>query len=94
MATNDATRRVNLWLSNDYNTYQEMVSLANDAEDQEELAENIKNFVEENNPLASDSGMYAELLNNALSEVDYNELASDFWEDRDEDEEEEDTEED
>jgi hypothetical protein len=59
-----------------------------------DLADKLKEYVEENNPLAGDSSMYADLLGAALSEVDWYEMAEHYLADIDTEEEpEEETEE-
>jgi len=45
------------------------------------LADRIKEFVEENNPLNDTSTMFADLLNSALSNVDYYEIAENIMSD-------------
>ena len=39
------------------------------------LADLIKDFVEENNPLANDASMFTDLLQSAIGNVDWNEIA-------------------
>ncbi|MAF43079.1 MAG: hypothetical protein CMI54_02765 [Parcubacteria group bacterium] len=39
------------------------------------LADTIKEFIEDTNPLLNTASMYTDLLNAALSEVDWNEIA-------------------
>lgn len=44
------------------------------------LADRIKNYVEEENPLAEDVSMYSQLLSGAISEVDFVEVAEHYLE--------------
>jgi hypothetical protein len=39
------------------------------------LADLIKDFIEENNPLANDANMYTDLLQSAIDNIDFNEIA-------------------
>jgi len=48
------------------------------------LADRIKSYVEENNPLADESTMYSDLLGAAISEVDWQEVAEHYMEDLEE----------
>lgn len=45
------------------------------------LAEQIKDYVEEQNPLGSDASLYSDLLNSAISECDFHEIATGILED-------------
>lgn len=53
------------------------------------LADTIKEFVEENNPLASEASMYSDMMSAALEEVDYYEIAENWLEEVEKEEEEE-----
>ncbi len=69
---------VALWLGNDeglYNMVQEWKEELSGQEDAKyRLAEMVKDLVEENNPI-SDATMFADLMQFAIDEVDYNEVA-------------------
>src|SRR4051812_21796931 len=83
----------NLWLSNDQNTYEYWRDLARgtwrhaEATDiltreqvaRHELAKQLKNQIEEFNPCPK-PGYYSDLLNAALSEINWHEVAEDFLE--------------
>lgn len=74
---------VNLWLNDDRGTYEYCMELAEQAErDVYTLGKLLEEFVDENNPLTT--GMYADLLGGALSEVNYYEIAEHFIEDLEE----------
>lgn len=45
------------------------------------LADLLKDFIEEMNPLADGASMFTDLLNAAISEVDWHEIAEAFLED-------------
>ena len=45
------------------------------------LADEIKEYVEDGNPLADNASMFSDLLGAALSSVDWNEVAEGFLED-------------
>ena len=75
-----------LWIDNDYGSYQYRCELVEQVkeehEDEEEqencLASSLKNWIEEQNPLADDASVFADLLNSALSEIDWQEIAENF----------------
>ena len=52
------------------------------------LADRLKDWIEEQNPLANEASMFADLMNAALSEVDWYEIAENFLEDVDKEPEE------
>jgi hypothetical protein len=100
---NYETWNVALWLGNDQGTYSLHCEMAQEAYDENDgdkgsaasdLAKKIEEFVDENNPLAGESSMFSDLLNSALSEVDYYEIAEHYLADVEETapEEEEETE--
>lgn len=76
---NYETWAVKLWLDNAHpNLYHEWLEDAKKQKDNQDhtriLADIIKEWIEENNPLNT-ANLYADLLNAALSEVDYREIA-------------------
>jgi hypothetical protein len=87
--TNYETWNVGLWIDNEQGSYNYVYSLASECfEDAEEdrynskeenaiikLAEQIKNYVEEMNPLTDDTSLFSGLLNAALGEVDWYDIA-------------------
>jgi len=79
---NYETWAVKLWLDNDeglYNMQREMAEAVN--RDKYELARAVKDFIEENNPLADTADLYTDLLNAAIGEADYYEIAEAILED-------------
>lgn len=54
-----------------------------------DLANSLKAWIEESNPLADTNSMFSDMLNAALGEVDWYELAGNFLEDVEEEVEEE-----
>jgi hypothetical protein len=91
---NYETWNVALWIDNEQSTYQMRQEWAEDAyheatADQTlsrkeraamSLSVTIKDWVEENNPLAKDASMYSDLLGAAIGEVDWHEIASNWLE--------------
>lgn len=87
--TNYETWVVALWLDNDEPTYRHWRERADEWRNadttsdywtQEEsarfnLADELRESVNESNPLADDANMYTDLLGAALSEVDWQEIA-------------------
>ena len=88
--TNYETWAVNLWLENEVASYDELRDLANRAwsnasgdsiEDRKkvaayDIADSIKNWLGELNPFADKASLWSDLLSSALSEVDYDEIAT------------------
>ncbi len=101
--TNYETWNVALWLDNDQGSYRHWRSEAQDAWDSAEatsyrtresvatrdLADRLKTDLEEGNPLADQASCYSDLLGAALSEVNWDEIASHYIADVDKEEEEE-----
>jgi hypothetical protein len=97
---NYETWLVSLWIDNDrsYHERQVMAQEAWDAAESNEistreedacysLADRLKTWIsEEDNPLIDQSSLYADLLNHALSEVNWYEIAEHFIEDVDKEE--------
>jgi hypothetical protein len=78
--TNYETWAVKLWLDNDQGTNEDMNRLGRQAIDAYKLSKQIQEFVEEGNPLPN-AGLYTDLLNGALSEVNWYEIAEAYIED-------------
>lgn len=74
--TNYETWAVNLWLDNDEHTQQMVYRLANGRLDRASAREALKDFVENEREEWRESGasMFDDLLNGALSSVDYWEI--------------------
>ncbi|MCC0178420.1 hypothetical protein I4641_15690 [Waterburya agarophytonicola K14] len=83
---NYETWAVALWIDNDYNSYQyrcelvERVKEEYEDEDEREncLTSSLKGWIEEQNPIADTSSLFTDLLNSALSKVDWQEIAENF----------------
>jgi hypothetical protein len=93
--TNYETWCVKLWLDNDQETYNYWYDMAMEAwhdNDKElepaahVLRKQLKDEINEANPLAEDASMFSDLLSAALSEVNWYEIAETYLEDLDEDE--------
>ena len=87
--TNYETWLVNLWLSNDQGTEEMMNDMAKHSKDVYSLMNEIKNFIEELNPLKDNADLFSDLLNGALSECNFYEIAEHYYNDNQEEEEEE-----
>jgi hypothetical protein len=81
--TNYETWCVNLWMDNEEGSYDYWREVAEDVWDAEDpdrsqrlLADRIRQQIEEGQPLTK--GLYADLIEAALSEVDWDEIASHF----------------
>jgi hypothetical protein len=82
--TNYETWLVPLWIDNDCGTYQQRLALVQEVqktqpEDRQarELADRLKEWIEEENP-CSESSLHRDLLGAALSEVNWLEIAEHF----------------
>ena len=99
--SNYATWNVALWIDNDQGSYSTRCEMAqecyDDADDMDDakrsLAEKLKSWVDEMNPLTGQASMFSDILSSALADVDYDEIAANFLEDVDLKEEEEEEEE-
>ena len=85
--TNYETWNVKLWMDNDeglYNYWRETTKEVIEEDDNDDalyaLSNLLKEFVEENNPLAENADMYVDLLGAAISEVNWREIASNMIE--------------
>ena len=97
--TNYETWNVALWLDNEQYTQELWSSRARELlEDEEEypnaiLQDELKEFVENINPLANDASMYSDLLGAAIDSANWYEIAESYLEDARAELEEEETEE-
>ena len=86
--TNYETWLVNLWLSNDQGTEEMINDMAKHSKDVYSLMEEIKDLIEELNPLKDNADLFSDLLNGAISECNFYEIAEHYYNDnRDEEEE-------
>jgi hypothetical protein len=80
---NYETWAVKLWLDNDESLYHTAMNLVEDEhEDASDLADSIQSFIDEIAPEVT--GLFSDLLNSALSEVDWVEIAESYisdWKD-------------
>ena len=75
-----------LWIDNDYSSYQyrcelvEQVKQEHEDENKREncLSSNLKDWIESQNPLVDSASLFTDLLNSALSEIDWQEIAENF----------------
>lgn len=75
-----------LWIDNDYSSYQYRCELLEQvkAEHQDKhkrencLASNLRDWIESQNPITESSSLFTDLINSALSEVDWQEIAENF----------------
>jgi len=95
--TNYETWNVALWIDNDQGSYSLRCEWAQEAYDdnkddldaaKRQLADTIKDFVEENNPV-TDASMYSDLLSAAISEVNWYEIAENWLDEVEKDTEDE-----
>lgn len=87
--SNYETWAVKLWLDNDQGTQELMQDMARHERTAYKLADALKDMIEDNTPDLGAS-MYADLLNAALSEVDYREIAENILEDMEDEDDSED----
>jgi hypothetical protein len=79
--TNYETWCVHLWLTNDEASYNPSREIARESEDAGEAAQALKEFVEDANPYGDEANLYTDLLNAALSPVNWYEIAEALRED-------------
>jgi len=79
--TNYETWYINLWLTNDQSSYNYWSSVTNECTSIHELSEQIKDDIDKNNPLSSESSLYSDLLSSAISSCNFYEIAQSFWQD-------------
>ena len=83
---------VALWINNDQGTQETVLDMARACKGNKgivasvnqshyDLSHQLKDWIEEQNPLADSASMFSDLLNAALSEVDWYELAESFLQD-------------
>ena len=72
-----------LWLDNEQETYEIARAIARTANESDyDKAKDLQEYVEQNNPLNdTPASMFHDLLNGALSEVDYREILEHYKED-------------
>lgn len=79
--TNYETWAVSLWIDNDPGLYNDVQELARENVDSEyDLANTIKDFIEEFNPLAENADMFSDLMQSALQNVNWQEIAENWIE--------------
>lgn len=84
--TNYETWLVNLWLGNEESSVNEVRGIVRYSHSRSQLAKLLKEYVEELVQMP-ESGFAADLMNSALSEVNWYELAEAYWVDEAEEEE-------
>lgn len=75
-----------LWIDNDYDSYLyrcELVERVKEEHEEEEerqdcLALSLKDWIEDRNPLVDSACLFTDLLNSALSDIDWQEIAENF----------------
>ncbi|MEM8723111.1 MAG: hypothetical protein AAGE84_28140 [Cyanobacteria bacterium P01_G01_bin.39] len=75
-----------LWIDNDCGSYQYRCELVEQVTEEHEensdrencLASSLKEWIESQNPLAENANLFTDLLNSALSMVDWDEIAENF----------------
>jgi hypothetical protein len=75
---------ISLWLNNDQGTYNFCGELADAAKETEHprstLADQLRDYTEEGNPLAEQATVYSDLLTQAIENADWFEIADGFLE--------------
>ena len=75
--TNYATWCVALWLDNDEYTQELVMEWAKECfPSKSDLIDVLKEYIEENNPLADNCSLYFDLLQSAIENVNWHELAT------------------
>ena len=80
--TNYETWNYYVWLENDKKNYDHLMVLVNEAKEQDSpvifLADKLREYLADNMPDLN--GVYCDLLNNAISSVNYDEIAKSVME--------------
>ena len=84
--TNYETWCINLWIDNDQGLYDEVRSLAHESKSPYELANMIKDLVEELNPV-QDASMFGDLMQSAIDNCNFDEIADNIYEELEPEEE-------
>lgn len=78
--SNYETWCVALWIGNEEGSYRESVAMTRAADDEDRLANELREWVESTMPDLGAS-MWSDLLRSAFSEVDWYEIAASYWAD-------------
>jgi hypothetical protein len=82
---NYETWLVALWINNDQGTQETALDMARECKNNEhanyDVSHQLKDWIEEQNPLNDNADLFTDLLNAALSEVDWYEIAESFLND-------------
>ena len=74
--TNYETWCASMWMDNDESNYRQARELASDADgDYYELADRLRDWMDDENPLADQASMWTDLLSGAFSVIDWEEIA-------------------
>lgn len=84
--TNYETWAVNLWLTNDEESYNKAQRVVDESEDENEAAENLKEYIENLKRklylFIDNANLFSDLLNAAISEVNWHEIAQAFMDEK------------
>ena len=75
---NYETWAVALWLNNEQSSQAKATAIASQACSEDDAAEAIERWIESMNPLADEGTLFSQLLQAALSEVDWYDVAAAF----------------
>ncbi len=78
--TNRETWLVSLWIDNEYSLYQTVRELVAEEKSNHKVVEYLQEMIEEDNPLCSSATVYANLLCDSLSKVDWYEIVKTYRE--------------
>lgn len=79
--TNYQTWNVALWIDNDENTSDLISDIIAHSKSDYDAADQLKDIVEEMNPLIESASMFTDILNSALADVNYREIIESHKED-------------
>ena len=84
---NYETWAVARWLDNEQGSNEWLIGLANSTKSDYEKSQQLKETIEKLNPLADDASMFSDLLNAAISGVDWYGIIENHQEEQEEEEE-------
>ena len=70
-----------LWLQNDQGSCTYWEEMTNEVESIYDLSNLIKDEIEEGDPTNDQASLYSDLMSDAISEINFNEIAKHFWDD-------------
>ena len=78
--TNYQTWNVQMWIDNDQGLYEYSREIAADLEKPSRIADWLKDYIEDMNPVNDQASMFTDIMGHALASVDWYEIAENLLE--------------